>query len=270
MSDSTRPTESPLESWPELAPADAAELAALLERIRADFEVGFEPLQVDENPLQVLSIRNMSAHLDKLLHSHAIHGFAFPHCLPRRYKIAQNAPLLRRINIAVHGRLRRCRRRAQRIGHILRARIPVARGHLLVAQGFLAHAGQFLIHGGPHKACLFKIRLGRFLGRACAGLRLSGGGIARPAHGVFPPLAIQRTQGKLRADVFRHALFALFALALLCMPGNSHAAHHVLFRILRLFEARGAFLDTGGAGHGPQQGRFTLRLSGMERGWALS
>lgn len=73
MSDPTRPTEAPLESWPELAPADAAELAALLESIRADFEVGFEPLHVDENPLQVLSIRNMSAHLDKLLRRHAIH-----------------------------------------------------------------------------------------------------------------------------------------------------------------------------------------------------
>ena len=50
-----------------------AELEALLERIRADFEVEFEPLQVDEDPIQMLSIRNMNAHLDKLLQRKAIH-----------------------------------------------------------------------------------------------------------------------------------------------------------------------------------------------------
>ena len=73
MSDLQSPPQSAPESGPQLYAAHAAELESLLERIRTDFEVDFEPLHVDENPLEVLSIQNMSAHLDKLLQRKAIH-----------------------------------------------------------------------------------------------------------------------------------------------------------------------------------------------------
>ena len=73
MSDLQSPPQSASESGPQLSAAHAAELESLLERIRTDFEVDFEPLHVDENPLEVLSIQNMSAHLDKLLQRKAIH-----------------------------------------------------------------------------------------------------------------------------------------------------------------------------------------------------
>ena len=73
MSDSQCSPLSPEETSPSLSQAHAAELETLLERIRTDFDVEFEPLHVDENPLEVLSIQNMSAHLDKLLQRKAIH-----------------------------------------------------------------------------------------------------------------------------------------------------------------------------------------------------
>ena len=73
MSDSQCSPLSPEETSPSLSQAHAAELEILLERIRTDFDVEFEPLHVDENPLEVLSIQNMSAHLDKLLQRKAIH-----------------------------------------------------------------------------------------------------------------------------------------------------------------------------------------------------
>ena len=73
MSDSQCTPLSPEETSTSLSPAHAAELETLLERIRTDFDVEFEPLHVDENPLEVLSIQNMSAHLDKLLQRKAIH-----------------------------------------------------------------------------------------------------------------------------------------------------------------------------------------------------
>ena len=73
MSDLQSPAQAAPESGPQLSAAHAAELESLLERIRTDFEVDFEPLHVDENPLEVLSIQNMSAHLDKLLQRKAIH-----------------------------------------------------------------------------------------------------------------------------------------------------------------------------------------------------
>ena len=73
MSDSLCTPLSPEETSPSLSQAHAAELETLLERIRTDFDVEFEPLHVDENPLEVLSIQNMSAHLDKLLQRKAIH-----------------------------------------------------------------------------------------------------------------------------------------------------------------------------------------------------
>lgn len=44
----------------------------LLAAIRATFEVEFEPLQVDESALEVLTIRNMQSHLDGLLQRRAI------------------------------------------------------------------------------------------------------------------------------------------------------------------------------------------------------
>ena len=73
MSDSQCSPLSPEETSTSLSPAHAAELETLLERIRTDFHVELEPLHVDENPRQVLSIQNMSAHLDKLLQRKAIH-----------------------------------------------------------------------------------------------------------------------------------------------------------------------------------------------------
>ncbi|MBE6441754.1 MAG: methyltransferase domain-containing protein [Desulfovibrio desulfuricans] len=57
---------------PPLEPQAREELDALLARIRMDFDVEFEPLHVDDRPLEVLAIRNMQAHLDKLLQRRAI------------------------------------------------------------------------------------------------------------------------------------------------------------------------------------------------------
>ncbi len=49
-------------------------LDALLDQIQQKFSVDFEPLQVDDSPLQVLSITNMTEHLDKLIDNKAIHN----------------------------------------------------------------------------------------------------------------------------------------------------------------------------------------------------
>ncbi|MBQ7606899.1 MAG: methyltransferase [Desulfovibrionaceae bacterium] len=46
--------------------------AALLERIRAQFTVHFEPLAIDDISLQVLAIDNMQEHIDKLLARHSV------------------------------------------------------------------------------------------------------------------------------------------------------------------------------------------------------
>ncbi|WP_297829583.1 methyltransferase [uncultured Desulfovibrio sp.] len=48
------------------------DIDSLLAAIRATFEVEFEPLQVDESALEVLTIRNMQSHLDGLLQRRAI------------------------------------------------------------------------------------------------------------------------------------------------------------------------------------------------------
>lgn len=48
------------------------DLDSLLADIRTTFDVDFEPLHVDDTPLEVLSIRNMRSHLDKLLQRKAI------------------------------------------------------------------------------------------------------------------------------------------------------------------------------------------------------
>ena len=48
------------------------DLDSLLAGIRATFDVEFEPLQVDDSALEVLTIRNMQAHLDGLLQRKAI------------------------------------------------------------------------------------------------------------------------------------------------------------------------------------------------------
>ena len=47
-------------------------LKDLLAEIERDFEVGFEPLQVDDGQLEVLTIHNMQTHLDALLRKKAI------------------------------------------------------------------------------------------------------------------------------------------------------------------------------------------------------
>lgn len=57
-----------------ISPRDQAELDALLEHIRTDFDVVFEILNVDDTPLEVLSIRNMQEHVDNLLKYRAIHN----------------------------------------------------------------------------------------------------------------------------------------------------------------------------------------------------
>ncbi len=49
-------------------------LDALLEQIQQKFTVDFEPLHVDDSPLDVLSITNMTEHLDKLIDNKAIHN----------------------------------------------------------------------------------------------------------------------------------------------------------------------------------------------------
>ena len=49
-------------------------LEALLLQAGARFDVGFEPLDIDGVPLQVLGINNMQAHLDKLIASKSIHN----------------------------------------------------------------------------------------------------------------------------------------------------------------------------------------------------
>ncbi|WP_297848362.1 methyltransferase [uncultured Desulfovibrio sp.] len=48
------------------------DIDSLLAAICATFEVEFEPLQVDESALEVLTIRNMQSHLDGLLQRRAI------------------------------------------------------------------------------------------------------------------------------------------------------------------------------------------------------
>lgn len=48
-------------------------LDTILERIRNTFEVSFEPLAVDEHTLDVLTIQNMTRHLDGLIARKAIH-----------------------------------------------------------------------------------------------------------------------------------------------------------------------------------------------------
>lgn len=50
------------------------DLDSLLAAIRTTFDVDFEPLQVDDGALEVLTIRNMQAHLDGLLQRKAIHN----------------------------------------------------------------------------------------------------------------------------------------------------------------------------------------------------
>ena len=47
-------------------------LETILATIRTTFEVDFEPLQVDDSKLEVLTIKNMQNHLDGLLKRHAI------------------------------------------------------------------------------------------------------------------------------------------------------------------------------------------------------
>ncbi len=51
-----------------------AALTPLLQTIEQKFSVSFEPLHVDENPLEVLSINNMNQHIDGLLAQKAIHN----------------------------------------------------------------------------------------------------------------------------------------------------------------------------------------------------
>ncbi len=46
--------------------------AALLEQIRSQFTVHFEPLAVDDMHLEVLAIDNMQEHIDKLIAKHAV------------------------------------------------------------------------------------------------------------------------------------------------------------------------------------------------------
>lgn len=51
---------------------NSEQLDALLTEIRTKYEADFEPLQVDDAELQVLTIRNMQTHLDHLLQRRAL------------------------------------------------------------------------------------------------------------------------------------------------------------------------------------------------------
>ncbi|MBO4300637.1 MAG: 50S ribosomal protein L11 methyltransferase [Desulfovibrio sp.] len=57
-----------------LTPQEQTELDTLLRRIRTDFDVDFEPLDVDNQTLEVLTIQNMQSHVDALLRRKAIHN----------------------------------------------------------------------------------------------------------------------------------------------------------------------------------------------------
>lgn len=67
-------------SAPDTMAADAAspaaqpsELDSLLAQIRKTFQADFEPLEVDDGTLEVLTVRDMPRHLDALLRRGAIH-----------------------------------------------------------------------------------------------------------------------------------------------------------------------------------------------------
>ena len=64
------PTTSPAVQAP--SKQDQQKLDLLLQKICTDFTVEFEPLHVDDTVLEVLAIRNMQAHVDKLLQRKAI------------------------------------------------------------------------------------------------------------------------------------------------------------------------------------------------------
>ncbi|MBD5418126.1 MAG: methyltransferase domain-containing protein [Desulfovibrio sp.] len=61
------------EAAPSTAPATQNELDGLLANIRKTFDADFEPLQVDDGTLDVLTVRDMPRHLDALLRRGAIH-----------------------------------------------------------------------------------------------------------------------------------------------------------------------------------------------------
>lgn len=52
----------------------AEELSQIMETIRTDFDVQFDPLHVDGRTLQVLSICNMQTYIDKLIGHKAVHN----------------------------------------------------------------------------------------------------------------------------------------------------------------------------------------------------
>lgn len=71
----TEQPDTPVLHSPESAPtadANAAELERLLAKARERYEVGFETLTVDNAPLEILQIRNMTGHLDRLIATNAI------------------------------------------------------------------------------------------------------------------------------------------------------------------------------------------------------
>ncbi|MBD5627607.1 MAG: methyltransferase domain-containing protein [Desulfovibrio sp.] len=61
------------ETAPSSAPASQNELDGLLADIRKTFDADFEPLEVDDGTLDVLTVRDMPRHLDNLLRRGAIH-----------------------------------------------------------------------------------------------------------------------------------------------------------------------------------------------------
>ncbi len=64
------PTTSPAVQAP--SEQEQQKLDLLLQKICTDFTVEFEPLHVDDTVLEVLAVRNMQAHVDKLLQRKAI------------------------------------------------------------------------------------------------------------------------------------------------------------------------------------------------------
>ncbi|WP_165077097.1 MULTISPECIES: methyltransferase domain-containing protein [unclassified Desulfovibrio] len=61
------------ETAPSSAPSSQNELDGLLADIRKTFDADFEPLEVDDGTLDVLTVRDMPRHLDNLLRRGAIH-----------------------------------------------------------------------------------------------------------------------------------------------------------------------------------------------------
>ncbi len=98
--------------------AHAAELERLLTKARERYEVEFETLTVDDAPLEILQIRNMVGHLDRLIAANAIKDPLrdlplWAKIWPASFLLGDDALLFARINVLRNGladrvEVRRC------------------------------------------------------------------------------------------------------------------------------------------------------------------